>query len=157
MEWYHFFEKGLWFGLAALGFAILFNVPIRTLLIIFFLGAAGGLTKTFILQYDISVILATLGGATVIGTLSIFAAFNKHATPMVFAIPSVIPMVPGVFAYKAMLGVIKLAGNSQSNDYLTTLTDTANNGLKALFILLALAAGVAIPMLLTRKETIKEL
>lgn len=157
MEWSHFFEKGIWFGLAATGFAVLFNVPMRALFMIFCLGALGGLTKVFILHFDVSVVLASLGGATVIGVLSIFATYSKHAPPMIFAIPSVIPMVPGVFAYKAMLGVMKLAGNVQSSDYVNTITETFNNGLKALFILFALAAGVAIPMLLTRKETIKEL
>ena len=34
-------EKGIWFGFAALGFAILFNVPQRTLLIIWSIGALG--------------------------------------------------------------------------------------------------------------------
>lgn len=157
MEWSLFFEKGIWFGLAATGFAVLFNVPIRTLVFIFFLGALGGLTKTLILHFDFGVVFATLCGATIIGTLSIFAAKSKHAPPMVFAIPSVIPMVPGVFAYKAMIGVMHLAGSPDSADYIKTMTEASNNGLKALFIILALAAGTAIPMLITRKETIKEL
>ena len=98
MEWINFFEKGIWFGFAALGFAILFNVPQRTLLIIWLLAAVGGLTKLFMLNFDLSVIFASFIGASVIGILSIPAAHNKHSPPLVFAIPAVIPMVPGVFA-----------------------------------------------------------
>jgi uncharacterized membrane protein YjjB (DUF3815 family) len=67
-------------------------------------------------------------------------------------------MVPGVFAYRMMLGCMELAGTgSNSETYLKTLAETTNNGLKAIFILIALSAGVAIPMLVTRKDTFKRI
>jgi len=157
MEWFSFFEKGIWFGFAALGFAILFNVPPRTLLIIWLLAAVGGLTKLLMLHFDIGVVLASFGGASVIGILSIPAAHNKHAPPLVFAIPAVIPMVPGVFAYKMILGLIKLAGDPNTSLYPQILSETVNNALKVLFILMSLAVGVAIPMLITRKNSIKDI
>ena len=157
MEWFSFFEKGIWFGFAALGFAILFNVPPRTLLIIWLLAAVGGLTKLLMLHFDIGVVMASFGGASVIGILSIPAAHNKHAPPLVFAIPAVIPMVPGVFAYKMILGLIKLAGDPNTSLYPQILSETVNNALKVLFILMSLAVGVAIPMLITRKNSIKDI
>lgn len=157
MAWLIFVEKGIWFGLAAIGFAILFNVPARTLTSIGLMGAIGGLTKVAIMQFDISVVIASLGGASLIGVWSIYAAHNKHSPPMVFAIPAVIPMVPGVFAYRMMLGLMKLAGDRIGSDYSQVLAETINNGLKAVFILMTLAAGVAIPMLLTRKESAKNI
>lgn len=157
MEWLSLLEKGIWLGFAALGFAILFNVPPRTLLIIWLLGALGGLTKFFMMHWGISVILGSFGGASLIGILSIPAAHNKHAPPLVFAIPAVIPMVPGVFAYKMIIGLIKLAGDPSAISYTQTLTETVNNGLKVLFILISLAVGVAIPMLITRKSSVKNI
>jgi len=157
MEWFSFFEKGIWFGFAALGFAILFNVPPRTLVIVWLLAAVGGLTKLLMLHFDIGVVMASFGGASVIGILSIPAAHNKHAPPLVFAIPAVIPMVPGVFAYKMILGLIKLAGDPNTSLYPQILSETVNNALKVLFILMSLAVGVAIPMLITRKNSIKDI
>jgi len=157
MEWFSFFEKGIWFGFAALGFAILFNVPPRTLVIVWLLAAVGGLTKLLMLHFDIGVVMASFGGASVIGILSIPAAHNKHAPPLVFAIPAVIPMVPGVFTYKMILGLIKLAGDPGSSTYTQILSETVNNGIKVLFILMSLAVGVAIPMLITRKSTVKNI
>jgi hypothetical protein len=57
-----------------------------------------------------------------------------------------------------MLGLIKLSGTAVSNEtYNQTLAETTSNGLKAFFILMALATGVAIPMLISRKETIKKI
>jgi hypothetical protein len=35
--------------------------------------------------------------------------------------------------------------------------DTVNNGLKALFVLMALSLGVSAPMLLTRRESAKQI
>ena len=151
-------EKGFWAGFAALGFAILFNVPQRTLVIIWIMGALGGLTKFFLLGLDVNIALASLAGASLIGILSVYAAHNKQAPPLVFSTPAVIPMVPGAFAYRMMLGCMELAGTSvNSETYLKTLAETTNNGLKAFFILIALSAGVAIPMLVTRKDSFKRI
>ena len=151
-------EKGIWFGFAALGFAILFNVPQRTLLIIWLIGAAGGLTKLILMQSNIGIVIATFAGASLVGILSVYAAHNKHAPPLVFSIPSVIPMIPGAFAYRMMLGLMKLSSTAVSTEtYSQTLSETTSNGLKALFILMALAVGVAIPMLISRKETVKKI
>jgi len=151
-------EKGIWFGFAALGFAVLFNVPQRALIIIWLMGATGGLTKLLLMHMNTDIVLATFAGATLVGILSVSAAHNKHAPPLVFSIPAVIPMIPGAFAYRMMLGLIKLSGTATTSEtYSQTLGETASNGLKTLFILMALAVGVAIPMLISRKETIKKI
>ena len=158
MDWIALLEKGFWAGFAALGFAILFNVPQRTLMMIWAMGALGGITKFFLLNLDVNIVLASLAGATLIGVLSVYAAHNKQSPPLVFSTPSVIPMVPGAFAYRMMLGCMTLAGTpTNSQTYVNTLAETANNGLKAVFILIALSAGVAIPMLVTRKDTFKRI
>src|SRR5665647_1848498 len=158
MDFINILEKGFWAGFAALGFAILFNVPQRTLLIIWAMGALGGLLKFLLLGLEVNIVLASLAGASLIGVLSVYAAHNKHAPPLVFSIPSVIPMVPGAFAYRMMLGCMELVGTSSNSEtYLKTLAETTNNGLKAIFILIALSAGVAIPMLVTRKDTFKRI
>ena len=151
-------EKGIWFGFAALGFAVLFNVPQRTLKIIWLIAAAGGITKLSLMEFHIGIVIATFAGASLVGILSVYAAHNKHAPPLVFSIPSVIPMIPGAFAYRMMLGLMQLSGTAISNEtYLKTLAETTNNGLKTMFILMALAVGVAIPMLISRKESIKKI
>lgn len=157
MEYLNILEKSFWFGIAALGFAILFNVPNRVLLIVTIFGWLGGLTKLILMSFGVNIILSTLGGTILIGILTIQAAHSKHAPPLVFTIPSVIPLVPGVFAYRMMLGVIELAGNPANQDYQKILAETISNGLNMFFILLAIAFGGSLPLLLTRKETVKNL
>lgn len=156
MEVLQFLEKAIWFGFAAVGFAILFNVPVRTLKLIFVIGALGGLVKSLILLAGINVVLASLGGAVFVGTISIYAAHYLHSPPMIFAIPSVIPMVPGVFLYRTMIGFMKLSSNVPDDSYSEILNSTIKNGLTATFVLLTLALGVGLPILVSRKETIKK-
>jgi uncharacterized membrane protein YjjB (DUF3815 family) len=157
MDWITLLEKCIWFGLAALGFSILFNVPQRTMVSIYLMAAAGGFTKVLLIALGANVIVGTLAGAILIGIISISAAHNKHSPPLVFAIPAVIPMIPGIFAYRMMLGLIKLSGNVPPESYSQVLSETVSNGLKVMFILMSLAGGVAIPMLITRKESAKHI
>jgi Uncharacterized conserved protein len=148
--------KGFWAGFAAIGFAILFNVPRRTLFPIWCIGAMGGLIKFTSMSCEISVVFASFFGAVVVGFVAIQLAHLKDSPPLIFSIPGVIPMIPGVFAYKFMLGMISLTNIENADTYLQTLIETVNNGSKMMFVLIALGTGVAIPMLLTRKESIKK-
>jgi len=157
MEWLIYVEKGFWFGIGAIGFAILFNVPKRTLFPIYVLGAIGGLIKIGLVHLGHGPVLGTFLGATVIGLLSHLAGWWKISPPIVFSIPASIPMVPGIFTYKMMMGVIKLTGNPNPAEYSKILNDTVHNGMLALFMLLSLAVGAALPLLIVRKKSGKEL
>lgn len=149
--------KGIFAGIAAMGFSILFNVPSRTLPAIGALACVGGIVKFSCLGMDSNIILASLLGATTVGILSIITARRFYAAPLIFSIPAVIPMVPGAYVYKMMLGFIDLTVINNNQDHLNTLLTTINNGLNALFIVMSLAVGVAVPMLIARKESMKEI
>ena len=157
MNWIGFLENFVWFGCAALGFAILFNVPKRTLISTFLMASFGGTVKLLILHWNNSIILGTLVGAVIIGFLSIYAAHFRHSPPVVFAIPAVIPMVPGSFAYNTMKGIIRLTNNTGTADFVELLRDTVTNGLMTLFVLMAIAVGVVAPMLITRRDSAKQI
>ena len=149
-------EKCFWSGSAALGFSVLFNVPPRTLFVVWLLGACGGFVKLVALDLGMGPVMAAFLGALAVGFWSIPAAHNQHAPPLVFSIAAVIPMVPGIFAYRTMLGVIRLTGEV-GKSYPGVLSETVNSGVKTLFILMALAVGVAFPNIITRKESAKEI
>ncbi|BAX80503.1 threonine/serine exporter family protein [Labilibaculum antarcticum] len=157
MEWIHLYETWIWLGFAATGFAVLFNVPPRTLWVIFIMGALGGTLKLICLKLGINIILSSFMGAILIGFLSVVAAHLRHSPPFIFAIPAVIPMVPGAFTYRMMLVIIRLTGENDHTIFLQLLQETFDNGLKAFFVLTALSLGVAAPMLLSRNKSTKEI
>ncbi len=151
------FEKALWFSLAALGFAVYFNVPKRTIIVTMILASMGGLCKLGLMELGLNVILASLVGASIIGILAIQAAHSLHAPHFVFSIAAVIPMVPGGYTYRTMMGLIELSNNRPESEQLVLLTTTVHNGLTAAFITMALAVGVAVPMLATRRSSGKHI
>ncbi len=156
MEILEIITKSFAAGVAGVGFAILFNVPQRTLFPIGILSALGGLVKFGTMYFGLGIVFASFLAAIIIGIVSIRMAYSKDSPPLVFYIPSVIPLVPGFFIYKMMLGVMSLTSVNDPDLYLQNLISTVNNGTKAIFILISLGIGVAVPMLITRRETIKK-
>ena len=59
MDWILILSKTFWSGWAALGFAILFNVPPRTLAAIWIGGAMGGFIKFGLLGVDANAVSYT--------------------------------------------------------------------------------------------------
>ena len=157
MEWLTYIEKAFWFGTAAVGFGILFNVPKRTLISIFALGAIGGLAKVGIVNIGYGAVLGSFVGAILIGFLSHITSWWQVSPPIVFSIPASIPMVPGVSTYKMMTGILQLTMEKDTTYYNEILHNTVHHGITALFILLSLAVGAALPLLLVRKKSGKEL
>jgi uncharacterized membrane protein YjjB (DUF3815 family) len=155
IDWVDIVFKAFWCGWAAVGFGILFNVPPKTLFAIWVGGAIAGLVKFTVLSLSAgtSVIHSSFFAAFAAGAFSILIAHPRREPPLIFAIPSVIPLVPGVFAYKTMIGFIRLS-ESVGDNYSLILSQTVHNGVITLFIIMSIAIGVAIPMnVLSRNET----
>lgn len=148
--------KGLAGGVAATGFAILFNSERSALPAIFVFGLIGVLLKFGGMVGGMNIIATSFFGATMAGFLSYFLARRLRKPPLLLAIPSVIPMIPGIFLYRMMLGFIRLADKTElsSTEFVDLLYYTSSNGLKAFFILSALALGISLPYLLFRKATV---
>lgn len=140
-------QDAFWSALAAAGFAVLFNVPARALPGCALTGAAGHGARTLMMQFGISVEMATLLSATLIGILGVY--YSRHyKTPMtIFTVSGSIPLVPGALAYRTMIGILQFANASpETADTLFVLL--AQNGIKTALILGAIAAGIAAPKLL---------
>ena len=52
----------------------------------------------------LGLITSTLSGTVLIGLLGIVLAHRVHTPPIVFTMPACITMIPGMYAYKTMLG-----------------------------------------------------
>lgn len=147
----HILQDALWSGIAAVGFAILFNVPKRTLVACAVCGAAGHALRALLINFDMQIVPATLVGATLVGFLSIWFAQRAQVPAAIFAICGAIPMVPGTFAYRAMIGFIRLTW-ADSTATGTLLVDAGVNFITTGLILAAIAAGIAAPTLLFRRR-----
>lgn len=142
----------------ALGFALLFETPKRGLLIAAILGGIGHSIRFTLLQFDFGLISATLFGTIFIGLAGIYCAHKIHTPPVVFTLPACITMIPGMYAYKTMLGFIKIyeQGNTDT-DISAQLQDTVYNFILTSSLLFCLAIGICVAALIFRKKSVKKL
>lgn len=136
----------------AVGFALMFNVPPKALKYCACLGAIGYGCRTFLLYMGFSLVPATFFASTLIGSLGIHLSHRYLAHPKVFTVASIVPMIPGVYAYKAMIATVRLQqlGYSEAlfEEMLTNLMTTT-------FLIGALAFGLSFPgMLFYRRRPV---
>jgi uncharacterized membrane protein YjjB (DUF3815 family) len=138
-------------SVAALGFAIIFQVPPRLLWRAALTGAAGYFVRA--LMHDagnLSLPAATLAAAVVVGgTASVFAR-KTGAPASAFSAPGVIPLVPGATAFRAILTLFVLAQERgpRSTD---AIVEGMTLGTQATFTLFAIVLGLALPSLVFRR------
>lgn len=147
--WYIIVTDALWSALAALGFAVLFNVPVRTLPACVFAGALGHAVRTALVQNGIGIEAATLLAALLVGVLGEIGAHVWHTPTTTFSVSGAIPMVPGSYAFRTMMNFIYLAEGSKGLPSIA-ITLIAVNGIKTALILAALALGISLPRFVFR-------
>ena len=134
----------------AVGFALLFNVPLRALKFCAALGALGHSTRTALQLLDVSPIFATFFAASLIGALGVWLARRYHrAHPKVFTVAAVIPMFPGLSAYRAMLSLVLIEKEGYSPERFAVMVDQF---VQTGFLLAALVFGLALPGLLYYRQ-----
>ncbi len=140
-----------WSAVAATGFAILFNVPPRALPGCALAAACGHALRSWVMQLGIPIEPATLLAATLIGFMGFYLARRLQSPTAIFTVPAVIPMVPGTFAFRAMLGILAITNMGVSGST-PVLVEAEVNVVKTGLILAALAGGIIAPRLLFRRE-----
>ena len=151
IAWQLLMQKSIWAGLAALGFALLFNVPRRTLFGCTLAGALGYAFRLLLLELGlVGIETGTLLAATLVSVLGIVFGRVWRVPAVVFAVPGLIPFVPGSLAFRAVSDLLTLTTGSAADD--TLLMKAVVSTLKSILIVGAIAAGVAVPSLLLRRD-----
>ena len=141
-----------WFfaAIPAVGFALLFNVPPRALKFCAALGALGHGTATLLKLMQVTPVFATFFAAALVGTLGVWLAQRYHrAHPKVFTVAAVIPMFPGIPAYRAMLSLVLIEKEGYSPERFAVMVDQF---VQTGFLLSALVFGLALPGLLFYRQ-----
>ena len=133
-------------AIPALGFAMVFNVPRRFLPFCGIAGAIGHSSRTLLMHFDMPIEWATFTAAAIVGVITIQFAKKHLAPPLMYAVAAIIPMVPGTYAFNTVIAIVQLSVQEQISTEL--LSFVVLNGLKTVFILGALAVGLAMPSLI---------
>ena len=141
----------------AVGFAILFNTPRRVLWVAGVLGGLGHCIRFALVENHVGLIFATLAGAMFVGLAGIVVAHRVHTPPVVFTMPACITMIPGLYAYRTMLGCIKISELNLAKQDPLLLPTTAHYFVLTASLLFTLAIGICSGTLLFRKKSVKSL
>ena len=140
-------HQALFGAISAAGFGVLFNVGLRALP---WCAASGLLTlavRSFCLELGVSLEGASFAAALAAGLGARFLSEHTEISRTALAVAGCIPMVPGSFAAKAILGFFALTAGGSAGDQ-AMFADAALFTLRVLFTTGAIATGLAIPTLL---------
>ncbi|MGR5558756.1 threonine/serine exporter family protein [Vibrio fortis] len=132
-------------AIPAVGFALVFNVPQRALVYCALGGAIGHGSRYLMMHFGVPIEWATFFAATLVGMIGVHWSHKLLAHPKVFTVAALIPMVPGVFAFKAMIAMVEINNMGYTPELVAMLMESF---LKAMFIIAGLAIGLAVPGLL---------
>ncbi|EKT57448.1 threonine/serine exporter [Providencia sneebia] len=129
-------------AIPAIGFAMVFNVPIKALKYCALLGAIGHGSRMVLMSLGLNIEWGSFIAAIMIGVIGIQWSRWWLAHPKVFTVAAVIPMFPGISAYTAMISVVKISHLGYTPELFETLV---TNFLQASFIVGALSIGLSLP------------
>jgi len=149
MEWVSLLLDAMWAAIPAVGFGMIFNVP-RSALPLCALG--GALTyglREVLLHHHFSIELSTFIAATAIGIIGVFWSRRYVMPRPVYTVPSIIPMIPGTYAYEMMISLVSMNTDGVTDALLSSFIE---NGLHAVSILFAIAFGLVLPSMYYTKR-----
>ncbi len=112
-------------------------------------GALAHSLRTLLIHYGMTIEWATLAAATTVGFVCVYWSRRLLAPRPVFSVASIIPMIPGSYAFKTMIAVVELNISGVSMELIQSAVE---NGLKSIFIVGALSFGLAIPSLVVYRN-----
>lgn len=119
--------------LGTLGFAIIFNVPLRHMPVASIVGGLGWITYHIAIDLGATIPIGCFLGACMVGLSSDMASRICKEAATIFVIPGVLPLVPGAGTYYTMLAIVE--GN---------LDEAASTGIQTLAMAGAIALGLLV-------------
>ena len=138
-------------AISAMGFSMIFNIQRRLLWVVAVGGILAVCTRNFVnFELGLGPVIGSFTGAMVVSLVAVKAVHWFHVPNHVLTIPSVIPMIPGVLMYRALVALINMHG------VVGEVTVAVSNGINASLIILCIALGVAVPNIFARRYIAKD-
>lgn len=148
------FQDALFSAIAAIGFSAISNPPRRSYPFTALIAATGHSLRFVIMQPEwggIHIVVATALASFIIGLLAVFFSGRSNVPPETYLFPSLLPMVPDIFAYKAFGGLAMCLFRASETTFNHYFYLFASNGMMAFFILLSMAVGAIIPIFMFKR------
>lgn len=143
-------------AVAGIGFGAISDPPMKAFPFIALLSALGHATRFCLMHYaGVDIASASLMGALVIGFGSFCAGKRIHCPMTVLSMPSLLPMIPGIYFYKTVLSLIMfLRCSGDAGQSVIYMQGIWSNFLFAFTTTFNLALGVTLPHFLFREKAL---
>lgn len=150
--WTHIFQDAFFSAIAAIGFAAISTPPRNCFPVCALIAAIGHSLRYWLMDVQFGmgmhIVPATFAASFVIGSLAVFFSPVTKAPAETCLFPSLLPMIPGIYAYKTFGAMAKfvLSGNPEQSGYY--FSQFAYNGFTCICILVCMAIGSTLPVFL---------
>ncbi|EAU00283.1 MULTISPECIES: threonine/serine exporter family protein [Campylobacter] len=142
-------------AVAGFGFAYASSPPKRTLAFSALLAAIAHSSRYLMIQTEIfSISVATLLASFLIGVLGMYFAKRLKVPAEIIAFPALLPMIPGIYAYKSILALLWFIKSTDIGQKTTYLMIFFDNALATVCISLALGVGVSVTLLMFYEQSL---
>lgn len=145
-------EDALFAAIAAIGFAAISTPPRKALKYCALIAAVGHALRYCLTSLaGCHIVPASLAAAFAVGLLAIFFAQKVKCPPETFAFPSLLPMIPGIYAYRTLQAFALSLSTSDEGLFSHYFYLCELNGVTCVFIVLSMVLGQTIPILLFKR------
>ncbi len=146
------FLDGAFAALAGIGFMSISNPPRMAYPAVAILAAVGHSIRYCLMNLGgMPISMACLLAALSIGFLSIPAARIVRCPAETFSFPSLLPMIPGMYAYRTVQAIVKCLQTTDEQQFMHWLYMLAYNGLTAICAIMLMVIGVTVPIFIFKK------
>lgn len=142
-------EDAFYAALAGIGFASISNPPKNAYKYCAVLSAVGHAIRYVMMHnewHSFSLVVASFVAALGIGFLAVYCARQAHCPSETFSFFSLLPMIPGMYAYRTVEGLVMCLFTEDEPLFHHYLYLCTSNGLTCAFDILGMVLGVTIPI-----------
>lgn len=144
-------QDGFFAAVAAVGFSAIAHPPRAAYKYCALIAAVGHCIRFMLMENGTHIITAAFVASLSVGMLAILIAPRVKCPPETFSFPSLLPMIPGMYAYRTVQALVLCLMQKEEvffNHYMYLLV---YNGLTAIIIVLGMVVGVTIPIFLFKR------
>lgn len=145
---------GFFTAIAAIGFGAISDPPMRAFPRIALLAAVGHALRYCLMNYaDVDIASASLCASITIGLGSLWLGQGIHCPMTVLYIPALLPMVPGIYAYKTVFSLLMfLQSLDDTQQGLAYMQQFFLNATVSFSVIIMLAAGATLPIFIFNRR-----
>lgn len=145
------FEDALFAAMAAIGFSAISHTPRRCWLVCAVAAACGHSLRFWLMADSMGIILASCVAGFAVGIVAVAVAPLVKTPAEACLFPSLLPMIPGMYAYRTIEALIGCVGEYAGATSSANLYSLASNGITCVLIVFGLVIGGTVPVFLFKK------